>query len=96
MTNLSFCLLVYRALPTPPQRTRLYHTRSYQYESIVKKTEQMYALLGLCVALYPQRVDDGVLAALREKLADKYSRLLRGSVTYPPLMARHHADGCVR
>eukprot|EP00708_Paratrimastix_pyriformis_P002410 GAFH01001156.1.p1 GENE.GAFH01001156.1~~GAFH01001156.1.p1 ORF type:complete len:532 (-),score=214.31 GAFH01001156.1:295-1863(-) len=59
-------------------RTRLYHTRSYQYDTLVKKNEQMYALLALCLALYPQRIDENLQAVLRERLADKISRLQRG------------------
>ena len=42
------------------QRTNQYHTRTYQYDAIVKKTEQMYALVAMCVALSPQRVDENV------------------------------------
>ena len=36
-------------------RTKQYHTRSYQYEQILKKNEQMYALLALSVSLSPQQ-----------------------------------------
>lgn len=36
-------------------RTKQYHTRSYQYDQILKKNEQMYALLALAVSISPQQ-----------------------------------------
>ncbi|KAJ3296841.1 Eukaryotic translation initiation factor 3 subunit L [Blyttiomyces sp. JEL0837] len=51
-------------------RTKQYHTRSYQYEVISKKSEQMYALLVMCVALSPQRIDENVHTLMREKYGD--------------------------
>ena len=35
-------------------RTKQYHTRSYQYDQIIKKNEQMYALLAIVLCLCPQ------------------------------------------
>jgi|EP00161_Ancyromonas_sigmoides_P008128 translation initiation factor 3 subunit L len=60
------------------QRTKQYHTRSYQYDAIMKKTEQMYALLSMALVLSPARVDDQIRNALREKLGDKTARMQRG------------------
>jgi len=59
-------------------RTKQYHTRSYQYESIMKKNEQMYALLAMAVSLCPQRIDENVHSVLKEKYADKMARMQRG------------------
>eukprot|EP01135_Chromosphaera_perkinsii_P009691 Nk52_evm17s1837 gene=Nk52_evmTU17s1837 len=60
------------------QRTKQYHTRSYQYDQILKKNEQMYALLAMTVTLCPQRIDESVHAVLREKLYDKLMRMQKG------------------
>jgi len=62
-------------------RTKQYHTRSYQYESMMKKSEQMYALLAIAVALCPQRIDENIHAVLREKYGEKMARMQRGEET---------------
>jgi translation initiation factor 3 subunit L len=59
-------------------RTKQYHTRSYQYEQILKKNEQMYALLAIAVSLCPQRIDENVHTVLRDKYSDKMVRMQRG------------------
>ncbi|RKO91609.1 translation initiation factor 3 complex subunit L, partial [Blyttiomyces helicus] len=59
-------------------RTKQYHTRSFQYEGISKKSEQMYALLAICVALSPQRVDDNVNKVLVEKYLDQLNKMQKG------------------
>jgi translation initiation factor 3 subunit L len=57
-------------------RTKQYHTRSYQYEHILKKNEQMFGLLAIAVSMSPQQqTDDNLLASLREKFADRMSRM---------------------
>ncbi|KAJ3116687.1 Eukaryotic translation initiation factor 3 subunit L [Phlyctochytrium bullatum] len=56
-------------------RTKQYHTRSYQYEVISKKCEQMYALLALAVTLTPQRIDENVHTTLREKYGEHLTKL---------------------
>jgi translation initiation factor 3 subunit L len=48
---------------------------------MLKKNEQMYALLACTVALCPavqKGLDEGVLVQLREKYADKLQRMARG------------------
>lgn len=59
-------------------RTKQYHTRSYQYDQISKKNEQMYGLLAICLSLSPQRVDENVHTLLREKYSDKMLKMQRG------------------
>mmetsp|Transcript_44581 Transcript_44581/g.72569 ORF Transcript_44581/g.72569 Transcript_44581/m.72569 type:complete len:537 (+) Transcript_44581:43-1653(+) len=62
-------------------RTKQYHTKStYQYDQILKKADQMYALLAIAVSLNPQRVDDQVSTVLREKYSEKMARLQRGDL----------------
>lgn len=45
----------------------------------MKKSDQMYALLAMCVALSPQRVEENVHNVLREKYGDHMNRITRGS-----------------
>ena len=62
-------------------RTRQYFQKqsSSQYEQAWgKKNEQMYALLAICIALSPQRVDEQVHTMLREKYGDRIQRMQRG------------------
>ncbi|KAF3269737.1 hypothetical protein TWF173_002371 [Orbilia oligospora] len=40
--------------------------------------DQMYALLAMCVALCPTRLDDTIHSTLREKYADQFQKLQRG------------------
>ena len=49
-------------------RTKQYHTRSFQYDFIMKQNEQMYALLAVSLSLSPQRIEDSVQTSLREKV----------------------------
>ena len=62
-------------------RTKQYHTRSSSYDVIIKKNEQMFALLALLVSLCPYRLEENLQALLREKYAEKVSRLQRGDRT---------------
>jgi len=56
-------------------------TKSYQYDQIKKKTEQMYTLLCICIVLCPQRIDEAVNQQLREKLADKMLKMQKGDTS---------------
>lgn len=58
----------------------MFQTKSYQYEEITKKTDQMYILLAICLTLCPQRIDENVLSQLREKYSDRIQRLQRGDL----------------
>eukprot|EP01118_Nematostelium_gracile_P019298 TRINITY_DN8905_c0_g1_i1.p1 TRINITY_DN8905_c0_g1~~TRINITY_DN8905_c0_g1_i1.p1 ORF type:complete len:493 (+),score=96.24 TRINITY_DN8905_c0_g1_i1:95-1573(+) len=59
-------------------RTKQYHSRSYQFDQISKKNDQMYGLLAICLSLGPQRVDENVNTLLREKHGDKMIKMQRG------------------
>ncbi|CAG8514598.1 20056_t:CDS:10, partial [Racocetra persica] len=59
-------------------RTKMYHTRSYQFDQINKKGDQMYALLAICIALCPTRLDENIHAHLREKYGEQLSKMQRG------------------
>ena len=59
------------------------HVRSAQYDQILKKNEQIYALLALALALCPAAskvLDETVNNTLREK----YVSLPRPALLYPP------------
>uniref|UniRef100_A0A2N9J4N4 Eukaryotic translation initiation factor 3 subunit L n=2 Tax=Fagus sylvatica TaxID=28930 RepID=A0A2N9J4N4_FAGSY len=60
-------------------KTKQYHQKSPQYEQILKKNEQMYALLAICLSLCPQvkLVEETVNAQLREKYGEKMIRMQR-------------------
>jgi translation initiation factor 3 subunit L len=50
------------------------HARNAAYDQVLKKNEQMYALLALAVALCPNvqnTLDEHVLAALKDKFGEK-------------------------
>jgi len=56
---------------------------SYQYDAMVKKRDQMYALLLIGLALSPRQVDECLDKDIRDKYsgyADKAARLQRGEV----------------
>ncbi|PRP79576.1 hypothetical protein PROFUN_12837 [Planoprotostelium fungivorum] len=59
-------------------RTRQYHTRSYQYDEIVKKNEKMFSLLAICLSICPQRVEENIHTMLRDKFSDKMQRIQKG------------------
>ncbi|XP_011026651.1 PREDICTED: eukaryotic translation initiation factor 3 subunit L-like [Populus euphratica] len=60
-------------------KTKQYHQKSPQYEQILKKNEQMYALLAICLFLCPQvkLIDETVNVQLREKYGEKMARMQR-------------------
>lgn len=60
-------------------KTKQYHQKSPQYEQILKKNEQMYALLAVSLSLCPQLklVEETVNSQLREKYGEKMLRMQR-------------------
>eukprot|EP00741_Cyanophora_paradoxa_P024419 tig00022075_g23578.t1 len=60
-------------------RAKAAHAKSgYQSEQIMKKTDQMYGMVALALALAPQRIDENIQQVVREKYAEKLQRLQRG------------------
>ncbi|GJQ08622.1 hypothetical protein GpartN1_g413.t1 [Galdieria partita] len=59
-------------------RIKQHHTRSYQYEQIHKRTDQMLALLAISLVFSCQNVDESVNSMLREKFGDKILRMRQG------------------
>ncbi|KAB2629602.1 eukaryotic translation initiation factor 3 subunit L-like [Pyrus ussuriensis x Pyrus communis] len=60
-------------------KTKQFHQKSPQYEQILKKNEQMYALLAIALSLCPQvkLVEETVNSQLREKYGEKMNRMQR-------------------
>ncbi|XP_077210945.1 uncharacterized protein LOC143846397 [Tasmannia lanceolata] len=60
-------------------KTKQYHQKSPQFDQILKKNEQMYALLATCLSLCPQvkLIEENVNNQLREKYGDKMLRMQR-------------------
>lgn len=54
--------------------------RSPQFNAVSKKSDQMYALLAICVALNPTRIDATVSAGLREKYGEQLYKMQRGAI----------------
>jgi len=64
-------------------RLKVSHTRPYSLDMMLKKQEQMYALLAIATTVcITQRVplEEGVINSLREKYGEKMSKLQQGDV----------------
>lgn len=59
-------------------RIKHHHTRSYQYEQVNKRIDQMMSLLALCLALRPQHVDESLYSLVRDKAGDRLMRMRQG------------------
>jgi len=68
--------------------------KNAQYDSITKKNDQMYALIAICVAFQPTRLDDTIHTALREKYGEQFNRLQRGGPESLPLFEELFRAAC--
>ena len=68
--------------------------KNAQYDSITKKNDQMHALVAICVALNPTKLDDTIHTALREKYGDQLVRLQRGGPESLPLFEELFRSAC--
>lgn len=62
-------------------RVKQYYARSVQYDQMLKKNEQMYALLACVLVLCPSStklIDENVLGLLKERNSEKMARMTRG------------------
>eukprot|EP01105_Mastigella_eilhardi_P019146 TRINITY_DN448_c0_g1_i1.p1 TRINITY_DN448_c0_g1~~TRINITY_DN448_c0_g1_i1.p1 ORF type:complete len:535 (-),score=204.83 TRINITY_DN448_c0_g1_i1:85-1689(-) len=59
-------------------RGKSYHARSYQADSMGKKSDHIYALLAISVSLCPQRVDEIIHTTLREKHGEHLAKMAKG------------------
>ncbi|KAL8866305.1 MAG: hypothetical protein Q9198_008946, partial [Flavoplaca austrocitrina] len=65
-----------------------------QFDSITKKNDQMYALVAICVAFNPTKLDDTIHTALREKYGDTLTRLQRGGPEALPIFEELFRSAC--
>lgn len=75
-------------------RTKNFHKQNAQFDSITKKNDQMYALLAMCVALSPTRLDDTIHTAMREKYGDQFAKLQRGGPESLPVFEELFLSAC--
>lgn len=68
--------------------------KNAQYDSITKKNDQMYALIAICVAFHPTRLDDTIHTALREKYGDQLVKLQRGGPEALPIFEELFKAAC--
>jgi translation initiation factor 3 subunit L len=68
--------------------------KNAQYDSITKRNDQMYALIAICVALCPTRLDDTIHTAVREKYGEQFSRMQRGGPESLPIFEKLFRDSC--
>jgi len=75
-------------------RTKNFQKGSNQFDAIAKKTEQMYALIAICVSFAPTRLDDTIHTALREKYGEKFLKLQRGGPESLPIYKELFQAAC--
>lgn len=68
--------------------------KNAQYDSISKQNDQMYALIAICVAFHPTRLDDTIHTALREKYGDQLLKLQRGGEEALPVYEELFRSAC--
>ena len=75
-------------------RTKNFHKQNSQYDSITKTNDQMYALLAICVALSPTRLDETIHTTLREKHGDQFAKLQHGGPESLPVFEELFLAAC--
>lgn len=50
------------------------------YDHMMKKADQMYALLAICTFIFPFKLEDNIQATLKEKFGDEMTRLHNGDI----------------
>ncbi|OAA67077.1 eukaryotic translation initiation factor 3 subunit [Niveomyces insectorum RCEF 264] len=68
--------------------------KNAQYDSITKKNDQMYALIAICVAFHPTRLDDAVHTQIREKYGEQLLKLQRGGPESLPIFEELFRAAC--
>ncbi len=73
-------------------------TKNFQknasFDSMAKQNDQMYALIAICVAFQPTRLDDTIHTALREKYGEQFLRMQRGGPESLPLFEELFRAAC--
>merc|ERR1711939_1171947 len=74
---------------------RLKHfQRGSQFDQINKTADRMYALLAICHALCPTKLDEGISTALRERYGEQHAKMVRGGEESLPAFEElfHHGS----
>jgi translation initiation factor 3 subunit L len=75
-------------------RTKNFQKGGNNYDAIAKKNDQMYALIAICVALHPTRLDDTIHSALREKYGEQFYRMQKGGPEALPVFEELFRSSC--
>ncbi|KAJ6179564.1 hypothetical protein N7519_010025 [Penicillium mononematosum] len=75
-------------------RTKNFQKGGNNYEAIAKKNDQMYALIAICVALHPTRLDDTIHSAVREKYGEQFYRMQKGGPEALPVFEELFRSSC--
>ncbi|GAA5885348.1 hypothetical protein JCM6882_009582 [Rhodosporidiobolus microsporus] len=76
---------------------RLKHfQRGSQFDQINKTADRMYALLAICQALCPTKVDEGIATAMKDKFGEQYGKMVRGGEESLPAFQELFTHGAPR
>jgi translation initiation factor 3 subunit L len=75
-------------------RTKNFQKGGNSYDTIAKKNDQMYALIAICVALHPTRLDDTIHSAVREKYGEQFLRMQQGGPEALPVFEELFRSSC--
>jgi hypothetical protein len=76
---------------------RLKHfQRGSQFDQINKTADRMYALLAICQALCPTKVDEGIATAMKDKFGEQYGKMARGGEESVPAFQELFLHGAPR
>jgi translation initiation factor 3 subunit L len=75
-------------------RTKNFQKGGNNYDAIAKKNDQMLALIAICVALHPTRLDDTIHSAVREKYGEQFHRMQRGGPEALPVFEELFRSSC--
>ena len=76
---------------------RLKHfQRGSQFDQINKTADRMYALLAICQALCPTKVDEGLATAMKDKFGDQHAKMVRGGDDSLPVFQEMWTHGTPR
>ncbi|KAM0755841.1 eukaryotic translation initiation factor 3 subunit 6 [Meredithblackwellia eburnea MCA 4105] len=76
---------------------RLKHfQRGSQFDQINKTADRMYALMAICQALCPSKMDEGISTAMKEKFGEQFAKMLRGGEESIPAFQEMFTHGAPR
>ncbi|KAF2077650.1 hypothetical protein CYY_001037 [Polysphondylium violaceum] len=70
-------------------------SQNFQSDHNEKKIDKMYALLAICQALYPNKIDENVNNTLKEKFGDKLLKLQKGDISVYEELYSYSSPRCI-